>query len=113
MAYRESPAANEAQRRSASYELAELDREFLLGDSMRGVRLQLEFAKVEEELEAWGVRSTIVVFCCQLICPFRQTPSEWQDDAIYSRQSPCRFDRDQPRIVRRVYARFGHRGHVR
>jgi hypothetical protein len=62
MAYRESPAANEAQRRSASYELAELDREFLLGDSMRGVRLQLECAKVEEEQQAWGVRSTIVIF---------------------------------------------------
>ena len=29
---------------------------------MRGVRLQLEYAKVEESLSAWGVRSTIVVF---------------------------------------------------
>ncbi len=29
---------------------------------MRGVRLQLEYAKVEENLRAWGVRSTIVVF---------------------------------------------------
>jgi uncharacterized protein (TIGR00730 family) len=62
MAYDDSTAANEPQRRSASYELAELDREFLLGDSMRGVRLQLEYAKVEEKLRTWGVRSTIVVF---------------------------------------------------
>ena len=29
---------------------------------MRGVRLQLEYAKVEESLRAWGIRSTVVVF---------------------------------------------------
>lgn len=55
-------AEPDAQRHSASYELAELDRDFLLGDSMRGVRLQLEYAKVEEGLRKHGVRSTIVVF---------------------------------------------------
>ena len=54
--------ANRAQLGSPSYRLAELDRDFILGDSMRGVRLQLEYAKVEESLRAWGVRSTIVVF---------------------------------------------------
>ena len=45
-----------------SYRLASLDHDFLLGDSMRGVRFLLEYAKVEEALRAWGVRSTIVVF---------------------------------------------------
>ena len=29
---------------------------------MRGIRLQLEYQKVEEKLRAWGVRSTVVVF---------------------------------------------------
>ena len=29
---------------------------------MRGLRFQLEYAKAEEQLRAWGVRSTIVVF---------------------------------------------------
>jgi len=57
-----SSPANEAQRRSASYRLAELDGDFLLGESMRGVRLQLEYAKVEDCLRTWGIRSTIVVF---------------------------------------------------
>ncbi len=47
---------------SPSYRLAALDRDFLLGDSMRGVRFLLEYAKAEEALRAWGVRSTIVVF---------------------------------------------------
>ena len=39
-----------------------LDQDFLLGDSMRGVRFLLEYAKAEESLRTWGVRSTIVVF---------------------------------------------------
>jgi len=54
-----SPAA---QMASPSYRIAALDRDFLLGDSMRGVRFQLEYAKAEESLRNWGVRSTIVVF---------------------------------------------------
>jgi hypothetical protein len=35
--------------------------DFLLGDSMQGVRFLLEFAKAEERLRLWGIRSTIVV----------------------------------------------------
>lgn len=62
MSAEESVGLNAAQQRAASYRLAELDRDFILGDSMRGVRLQLEYAKVEESLRAWGVRSTVVVF---------------------------------------------------
>ena len=50
------------QEASASYRLAALDQDFLLGDSMRSVRFLLEFAKADEALRAWGVRSTIVVF---------------------------------------------------
>ncbi len=56
------PSDNSAQRNSPAYRLAALDSEFMLGDSMRGVRFQLEYAKAEECLRAWGVRSTIVVF---------------------------------------------------
>ena len=51
-----------AQMQSPSYRLAALDRDFLLGDSMRGVRFLLEFAKADEILRAAGVRSTLVVF---------------------------------------------------
>jgi predicted Rossmann-fold nucleotide-binding protein len=46
-----------------------LDTDFLLGDSMRGVRLQLEYAKAEERLRAWVVRSTIVVFGSARVLP--------------------------------------------
>jgi uncharacterized protein (TIGR00730 family) len=45
-----------------SYKLPALDPEFLLGDSMRGVRFMLEYAKAEEMLRKAGIRSTIVVF---------------------------------------------------
>lgn len=55
-------ADNAAQMASPSYRLPALDQDFLLGDSMRGVRFLLEYAKAEEALRAWGVRSTIVVF---------------------------------------------------
>jgi uncharacterized protein (TIGR00730 family) len=53
---------NSQQTASSSYRLAALDQAFLLGDSMRGVRFLLEFAKADEALRNWGVRSTIVVF---------------------------------------------------
>lgn len=55
-------ANSAAQLASPSYRLPALDEEFLLGDSMRGVRFLLEYAKAEERLRDWGVRSTIVVF---------------------------------------------------
>jgi uncharacterized protein (TIGR00730 family) len=45
-----------------SYRLPALDQDFLLGDSMRGVRFLLEYAKAEEALRNHGIRSTIVVF---------------------------------------------------
>ncbi|MGE3248324.1 MAG: TIGR00730 family Rossman fold protein [Beijerinckiaceae bacterium] len=54
--------ALEAQLNSPSYRLAALDTDFLLGDSMRGVRFLLEYAKAEEILRRWKILSTIVVF---------------------------------------------------
>ncbi len=47
---------------SPSFRLPALDTDFLLGDSMRGVRFMLEYAKAEEGLRLAGIRSTIVVF---------------------------------------------------
>ena len=54
--------SNADQMAAPSYRLAALDQDFLLGDSMRGVRFLMEYAKAEEALRAWGVRSTVVVF---------------------------------------------------
>ncbi|WP_029011284.1 LOG family protein [Azospirillum halopraeferens] len=47
---------------SASFRLAFEDRDFMMSASMRGVRFMLEYAKPEERLQAWGVRTTIVAF---------------------------------------------------
>ncbi len=58
----DNSADSSAQKNSPSFRLAALDPDFLLGDSMRGVRLQIEYEKAEERLRAWTVRSTIVVF---------------------------------------------------
>ncbi|WP_237152747.1 LOG family protein [Oryzibacter oryziterrae] len=53
---------NIAQKASKSYVLPAIDSEFLLSDSMRGVRFLLEYSKAEQTLKSWGIRSTIVVF---------------------------------------------------
>jgi uncharacterized protein (TIGR00730 family) len=58
----DSPVSNAAQAASSAYRLASLDQEFLLGDSTRGVRFQLEYQKAQEALRAHGIVSTLVVF---------------------------------------------------
>src|SRR5688572_16553099 len=64
---------NAAQKAAAAYRIAALDQDFILGDSMRGVRFLLEYAKAEERLRAWGVRSTIVVFGSARVRPAEGT----------------------------------------
>jgi uncharacterized protein (TIGR00730 family) len=56
------PGHNSPQMDSPSYRLAALDRDFILGDSTRGVRFLLEYEKAEQALRAWTIKSTIVVF---------------------------------------------------
>jgi uncharacterized protein (TIGR00730 family) len=60
---------NEAQKAAASYRLPAMDQDYILGDSTRGVRFLLEYAKAEELLRAWGVRSTVVVFGSARVMP--------------------------------------------
>lgn len=62
-------ADNDAQMNSPSYRLPALDPDYLLGDSMRGVRFMLEYAKPEEVLRAHGIRSTVVVFGSARVMP--------------------------------------------
>ncbi len=58
----EQKKPNAAQIASPSFRLAALDQEFLLGESMRGVRFLLEYEKAEQILKAQRIRSTIVTF---------------------------------------------------
>jgi uncharacterized protein (TIGR00730 family) len=54
--------SNKPQMASAAYRLPSNDQEFILGDSTRGIRFQLEYQKAEENLRAWGIETTVVVF---------------------------------------------------
>jgi hypothetical protein len=45
---------DDVRRLPSAYRLAALDREFLLGESTRGVRFLLEYSKAEELLKKWG-----------------------------------------------------------
>src|SRR5882724_249544 len=60
---------NAAQENAAAFRLPFLDFDFIMRDSMRGPRLQLEYAKAEELLRGWGVRSTVVVFGSARVMP--------------------------------------------
>jgi uncharacterized protein (TIGR00730 family) len=74
--------SNAEQLASPSYRLAALDPDFLLSDSMRGLRFQLEFAKAEEALRNWGIRSTIVVFGSARIHPDNgHSHAHWYNEA--------------------------------
>ena len=54
--------SNKPQMDSKAYRLPASDPDFILGDTTRGIRFQLEYQKAEENLRAWGVESTVVVF---------------------------------------------------
>ena len=56
------PPANAAQMASPSFKVAALDQDFLLSESMRGVRFMLEYSKAEMLLRRARIMSTIVVF---------------------------------------------------
>ncbi|MFZ5779164.1 MAG: TIGR00730 family Rossman fold protein [Pseudomonadota bacterium] len=65
---------NDKQLDHPAYRLAALDQDFILGDSMRGVRFLLEYAKAEEMLRNWGVLSTVVVFGSARVRPAGSSP---------------------------------------
>lgn len=50
------------QTSSGAYHLAYNDDEFIMHDEQRGVRLQLELAKVEQALQDYQIEDTIAVF---------------------------------------------------
>jgi uncharacterized protein (TIGR00730 family) len=57
-----SQPSNAAQMAASAYRLPAIDPDFILGDTTRGIRFQLEYQKAEERLRAWGVDTTVVVF---------------------------------------------------
>jgi uncharacterized protein (TIGR00730 family) len=93
-------ANNKAQLASPAYRIAALDQDFVLGDSTRGVRFQLEYQKAEEFLRKWGVASTVVVFGSARIP--KDDANGWYDAArrvarIVSEEGGARFSHSGPR----------------
>lgn len=81
---------------SDAYRLAFEDRDFLMGEPMRGVRFMLEYAKPEQHLKDWGIRSTIVVYgsaripspeTAELMLREAKTPEERRVAELRSRQT--------------------------
>jgi uncharacterized protein (TIGR00730 family) len=64
----QAPARVRAILANPSYRRADLDLDFLARDSMRGVRLQIDFLKAETLLQEHRIRHTIVVFGSTRIC---------------------------------------------
>jgi uncharacterized protein (TIGR00730 family) len=54
--------SNAAHMSAPAFRLPASDPDFILGDSTRGIRFQLEYQKAEEHLRNWGVETTVVVF---------------------------------------------------
>jgi hypothetical protein len=106
-------ADNSAQRNSPAYRLAALDPEFLLGDSMRGVRLQLEYEKAEQRLRAWTVRSTVEVFGSARVLPLGSNDPSVSTATLPVRAAPrpgdqsARWYEEARRFGRIVSARGG------
>ena len=64
----QAPARVQAILESPGYRRADADLEFLASDSMRGVRLQIDYFKPEVLLEQHHIHQTIVVFGSTRIC---------------------------------------------
>ncbi len=94
------PARNTAQMDAAAFRLPALDQDFLLGDTTRGLRFQLEYQKAEEHLRAWGVASTVVVFGSARVRPGDGTG--WYEAArefarLCSEEGGAKLDHKPPR----------------
>src|SRR5499425_237496 len=81
---------NDLQKLSPAYRLPASDPDFILSDSMQGVRYLLEFAKADERLRSCGVRTTIVVLGSARIreangdgrgVPAAASMARWYDEA--------------------------------
>ncbi len=92
--------SNKAQIAAAAYRLPVLDQDFLLGDTTRGLRFQLEYQKAEEILRKWGVASTIVMFGSARVT--EGGSNGWYDNAralaqIVSERGGAKLDHHGPR----------------
>jgi hypothetical protein len=76
------------QTRSSTYELAFADREFLLKEELRPIRLQLELLKPDLVMNEHGIGSTIVVFGGARVHDSERARANEQQAEVALAQSP-------------------------
>jgi len=86
-----------AQCRSASYQLAFQDPDFLLRDELRPVRLQLELLKPELILQEQHIESTVVIYGSARI-----TDPETAETRLASAQAEYNRTKDDPLAVKKL-----------
>jgi hypothetical protein len=91
------PCIDTPQCRSASYQLAFQDPDFLLRDELRPVRLQLEVLKPELILQEQHVESTVVVFGSARI-----PDPETAESQLVSTQAEYAKNSDDPLLGKKV-----------
>ncbi len=94
------------QTLSPSYRLAYTDKDFLLRDELRPVRLQLELLKPELLQQDYGIQSTIVIFGSTRIPDAKKAVQRLQE--AERRAAACPSDpalSDEVEIARRVLAK--------
>jgi uncharacterized protein (TIGR00730 family) len=103
-----APAAIQAILNSPSYREADRDPDFLQEDQSRGVRLQLEYQKVQTVLEQHDVAHTVVVFGGTRILEAQaaQRQLEQAKAALAADPSNARL-KQQAAIAERVRAKSG------
>lgn len=79
---------NTEQTRSSSYRLAYADKQFLLRDELRPVRLQLELHKPELILKEKEIDSTIVVFGSSRILDPKRARSHYKKAKVAALEAP-------------------------
>ena len=85
------------QCRSASYQLAFQDPDFLLRDELRPVRLQLELLKPELILQEQHIESTVVIYGSARI-----TDPETAETRLVSAQAEYNRSKDDPLAVKKL-----------
>jgi uncharacterized protein (TIGR00730 family) len=94
------------QTRSPSYRLAYTDRDFLLRDELRPVRLQLELLKPELLQQEYGIHSTIVIFGSTRIPDEKKATERLQAAEALAAASPSDpVLKRQVEIARRILAK--------
>jgi uncharacterized protein (TIGR00730 family) len=90
-------AKDTAQTRSPSYRLAYTDKDFLLRDELRPVRLQLELLKPELLQQENGIHSTIVIFGSTRIPETNAAAKRLEKAEVLAKASPS-----DPALARKV-----------